>query len=87
MRKTLFQYSLIAAAAFLVIFLFQKTNWLPSFKNIFASQPVVIEETPIIIKEINTLSQLITVTYTDEVVWTLPNPAKEFRQYYPLELA
>ncbi|MEP6597428.1 MAG: DUF4230 domain-containing protein [Ginsengibacter sp.] len=43
-------------------------KWLPSFKNIFASQPVVIEETPIIIKEINTLSQLITITYTDEVV-------------------
>ena len=40
----------------------------PSFKNIFRSQPVVIDETPIIIKEINTLAQLITVTFTDEVV-------------------
>ena len=68
MRKTLFKYSLIVVSVLFIIFLFQKINWLPSFKNIFASQPVAIEETPIIIKEINTLSQLITVTYTDEVV-------------------
>ncbi|MEP7232674.1 MAG: DUF4230 domain-containing protein [Ginsengibacter sp.] len=76
MRKTLFKYSLIVAAVFLVIFLFQKINWLPSFKNIFASKPVVIEETPIIIKEINTLSQLITVTYSDEVVMDEAKPGK-----------
>ncbi len=56
------------AVILLVIFLFQKINLLPSFKNIFRSQPVVIDETPIIIKEINTLAQLITVTFTDEVV-------------------
>lgn len=68
MRKTLFKYSLIVVSVLFIVFLFQKINWLPSLKNIFASQPVVIEETPIIIREINTLSQLITVTYTDEVV-------------------
>ncbi len=76
MRKTLFKYSSIVAAVLLVIFLFQKINWLPSFKNIFASKPVVIEETPIIIKEINTLSQLITVTYSDEVVMDEAKPGK-----------
>ncbi|MEP7250975.1 MAG: DUF4230 domain-containing protein [Ginsengibacter sp.] len=68
MRKSLFKYSLIVAVILLAIFLFQKINWLPSFNNIFKSQPVVIEETPIIIKQINTLAQLVTVTYTDEVV-------------------
>lgn len=52
----------------LIIFLFQKISWLPSFKNIFSSKPVLIEETPVIITEINTLAQLITVTFTDEVV-------------------
>ena len=76
MRKTLFKYSLIVVAVLLIIFLFQKINWLPSFKNIFASKPVVIEETPIIIKEINTLSQLITVTYSDEVVMDEAKPGK-----------
>lgn len=76
MRKTLLKYLLIIASVFFIIFLFQKINWLPSFKNIFASQPVVIDETPVIIKEINTLSQLITVTYTDEIVMDEVKPGK-----------
>ncbi len=76
MRKTLLKYLLIIASVFFIIFLFQKINWLPSFKNIFASQPVVIDETPVIIKEINTLSQLITVTYTDEIVMNEVKPGK-----------
>lgn len=68
MRKSLFKYSLIVVAALLAIFWFQKINWLPSFKNIFKSQPLVIEETPIVIKQINALAQLVTVTYADELV-------------------
>ncbi len=68
MRKTLQKYLIIAVSILLVIFLLQKIKWLPSFQNIFKSQPVVIEQTPVIIKEINTLSQLITITYADEVV-------------------
>lgn len=68
MRKFLQKYLLIAAVILLIIFLFQRINWLPSFKDIFSSKPVLIEETPIIITEINTLAQLITVTFTDEVV-------------------
>ncbi len=68
MRKTLQKYLIIAVSILLLIFLLQKIKWLPSFQNIFKSQPVVIEQTPIIIKEINTLSQLITITYADEVV-------------------
>lgn len=68
MRKTLQKYVLLVAAVLLVFFLFQKINWLPSFKNIFSSKPIVIEATPVIITEINTLAQLITITFTDEVV-------------------
>jgi hypothetical protein len=68
MRKTLQKYAVLVAAVLVVIFLFQKINWLPSFKNIFGSKPVVIEATPVIITEINTLAQLITITFTDEVV-------------------
>jgi hypothetical protein len=68
MRKFLQKYLLAIAAILVIIFLFQKINWLPSFKNIFSSKPVIIEETPVIIKEINTLAQLITITYSDEVV-------------------
>jgi hypothetical protein len=68
MQKALQKYLVIAAVALMIIFLFQKINWLPSFKNIFKSQPVLIEETPIIITEINSLAQLITITFTDEIV-------------------
>ena len=68
MRKSLQKYLLMVAVVLLIIFLFQKINWLPSFKNIFSSKPVVIEATPVIITEINTLAQLITITFTDEVV-------------------
>lgn len=68
MQKALQKYLVIAAVALMIIFLFQKINWLPSFKNIFKSQPVLIEETPIIITEINALAQLITITFTDEIV-------------------
>ncbi len=68
MKKTLQKYLIIAISILLLIFLLQKIKWLPSFKDIFSSQPVLIEETPVIIKEINTLAQLITITYSDEVV-------------------
>lgn len=40
----------------------------PAMKNIFASKPVVIDETPILIKEIKSIGQLITYTSFDEVV-------------------
>jgi hypothetical protein len=40
----------------------------PSMKSIFASKPVVIDETPILIKEIKSIGQLITYTSFDEVV-------------------
>jgi len=68
MRKFFQKYLVIILAILGIIFLFQKINWLPSFKNIFSSKPVLIDQTPIIIKEIKTLAQLITVTFTDEVV-------------------
>lgn len=68
MRRTVQKYGIIIVIILAVIFLFQKINLFPSFKDIFKSQPLVIEETPIILKEINTLAQLITVTFTDEIV-------------------
>ena len=43
-------------------------NLLPSWGNIFSSKPVTIDETPILIKEIKSLGQVITATLYDEVV-------------------
>jgi hypothetical protein len=42
-------------------------DWLPSW-NIFSSKPVTIDNTPILIKEIRSLGQVITATFYDEVV-------------------
>ena len=68
MSKFLKNILFIAAFTLLIIFVFQKVNILPSIKDIFSSKPVLIEETPILIKEMNALAQLMTVTYTDEIV-------------------
>lgn len=40
----------------------------PSFRNIFKSKPVTIDETPILIKEIKSIGQLVTYSSIDEVV-------------------
>lgn len=41
---------------------------LPSFGDIFSPKPVIIDNTPILVKEINSLSQLITITAYSEIV-------------------
>ena len=86
MSKSLQRFLIVIAVIFLIIFLFQKINWLPSFKNIFKSEAVVIDETPIIIREINTLSQLITVTFTDEVVMDTAKISNGMPSLLPLSI-
>ena len=68
MKDFLKKYILFIVGVISLIFILQKVKWLPSFKNIFKSQPVVIDQTPIVLKEIKTLATLITVTYSDEIV-------------------
>lgn len=68
MRKTLTKYLILLLLLLAVIILFQRIQWLPSFSDWFKSKPVEIENTAIVIKEINALAQLITVTAYNEVV-------------------
>jgi len=68
MTSLLKKYLVIAAGILLALFLFQKFHWLPSFSNFFKSKPLIIDDTPILIKEINNLAQLITISSFDEVV-------------------
>ncbi len=68
MTSILKKWLVIFAIMLSIVFLFQKINWLPSFGNFFKSKPITIDNTPILIKEINNLSQLITITSFDEVV-------------------
>lgn len=55
---------IIVAACWLLV----RSGVLPSWRNVFGTKPVLIDETPILIKEIKSLGQLITYTSYDEVV-------------------
>jgi len=68
MRKTLIRYIAIAITLVLLLVFARQMKWIPSLSDIFSSKPVVIDNTPVLIKEINELSQLTTVTAYDEVV-------------------
>ena len=67
MRKGWTRYILLIATVFVVLALLNM-KWLPSLKNIFRPQPVIIDNTPVLIKEINEMAQLCTITVFDEVV-------------------
>lgn len=52
----------------LLLALLMRINILPSLGNIFYRQPLMIENTKILIKEIRPLAQLTTITAYDEIV-------------------
>ena len=58
----------IILAVIVVIIIFQLTHIFPSIGNIFKAKPVTIDNTPILITQINELAQLTTITAFDEVV-------------------
>jgi hypothetical protein len=50
------------------IWLLRRLDILPPWKEVFTAKPVVIDETPILIKEIRSIGQLVSATLYDEVV-------------------
>jgi Protein of unknown function (DUF4230) len=64
MKKILFPL----AGLILLLLLLMRVNFLPSLGNIFYRQPMQIDDTKILIKEIRPLGQLVTVTAYDELV-------------------
>ena len=56
---------LTVIAAFLLL---QKIKVIPSLRDVFGAKPVVIDETPVLIKDIKSIGQLITYSFYDEVV-------------------
>lgn len=68
MRKTLTRYLWLIVLLLATVLLLQQIKWLPSFKDVFTSQPLEIDNTPLVIKEVNALAQLITITAYNEVV-------------------
>lgn len=68
MKRRVIRFFLWVATIIVAIWIFQKLDIIPSAKDFFSSKPVVIDQTPIIIKEVRSIAQLITVTSYDEVV-------------------
>jgi len=62
------KYILIILSLFLVVFLLQRLKIIPGLNEIFAPKEVLIENTPLLIKEIKEMAQMITITAYDEVV-------------------
>ncbi len=61
-------YILVIISLILVIYLLQKLDIMPGFAGMFKSKEVLIENTPILIREIKEMAEMITVTAYDEVV-------------------
>ena len=68
MIKRITRYGFIILLFVIGLIVLQKIKWLSSFTEIFAPKKVQIENTAILIKEINSLAQLITITAYNEVV-------------------
>lgn len=67
MRKRLTRFIVLMLLILAGIYVMQRIQLLPSFSDIFKSQPVEIENTVILVKEINNLAQLITISAYNEI--------------------
>lgn len=68
MIKSIRNIAITVLLLIVVIFALRKLDVIPSFHDIFAPKDVVIDNTPILIKDIKQISQLFTITVYDEVV-------------------
>lgn len=63
--KTILIVTVLGIAAYWVL---TRMDVIPSVGDLFKSQPVIIDKTPILVKEIKSIGQLITYSWYDEVV-------------------
>lgn len=68
MIRTFRRIFILVAAVVIVFLIVQHTNIFPSLKNVFKPQPAVVDETPLLLKEIKNIAQLMTVEVYNEVV-------------------
>lgn len=64
LRNIFFIALLFAAAGWLL----RRTGAIPEWRNPFAAKPVVIDNTPLLVQNIKSIAQLMTIEYFDEVV-------------------
>lgn len=68
MNKRLKRLSIFLLLAIVVIWAVVKVRSLPSLKNLFRPKPLTIANTPVAIKQIQALAQLVTVSMYEEIV-------------------
>jgi Protein of unknown function (DUF4230) len=67
MQKRLTRFIVFIVLILSGIYLMQRIHLLPSFSTIFKSKPAEIDNTVILVKEINNLAQLITISAYNEI--------------------
>jgi hypothetical protein len=67
-RKGVPRFFWYAVGIAIIYFILVRLDILPSLQNIFSSKPVTIDNTPVFIKEVKNIAQLMTVMSYDEVV-------------------
>lgn len=68
MTRPLRNIALVVFAVVAAIWLLRRTDVLPKWKNPFAAQPITIDNTPLLVKNVRSIAQLMTIEYYDEVV-------------------
>ena len=68
MKKTLKHTLFFILVAALAIWVYHKVNQLPSLSDLFTPKKTEIENTPVMVKQIQALAQLITVSMYEEIV-------------------
>lgn len=68
MTRSLKNIVLILLAVVAAFWLLRRTDVLPKWKNPFAAQPITIDNTPLLVKNVRSIAQLMTIEYFDEVV-------------------
>lgn len=67
-KKGIPRFFWYAAGVLIVYFVLVQMNILPSLRNLFTSKRVIIDSTPVLVKEIKSIAQLMTIANYDEVV-------------------
>lgn len=68
MSRSLRNIAIAVLAAIAAIWLLRSTDVLPKWKNPFEAQPITIDNTPLLVKNVRSIAQLMTIEYYDEVV-------------------
>jgi hypothetical protein len=76
MMRSIYRGLIAVVLLLLMVGLLVQLNWLSSFRSWFKPNPVLIEETPLLITEIKQMANLMTIESADEVVVSKVRPVQ-----------